>query len=282
MGIVICIKQTNIENIIIGIATSVLATIIILITRTLYYKFISTYPSNKIFNKIKNSKEKCQVFQIRLIDKEKKGEYFTPVPDFSSFSNNQISYEKRQLTPYVLSTEDSRAVAIILNVLGEIGRTENIEILYVDKDFDKWENPMFLIGGSWKLDRAYENFNSYFKVKNGQFLNKYTNESFSQKDINDDLGLLEKINNNCNNKPIWIAVGMRGAGTAAAAYTLQRWWKIFGKLYGKKPFGVIVAFSDKDGIENSYIISYYPIPKLINRILYLRTYNKLRKLKKKY
>lgn len=279
---IIEILQSNRDNIIIGIISSTIATIVVLLTRTLYYRFIDTLPANRLFNQIKNSKEKCIVYQVRLRDKELKGEFVTPLPDYSQYPNKNPVYEGRKLTPYVLSAEDSAAVASILNTLGKVGRTKNIQIAYIDKDYDKWENPMFLVGGSWKLDSVYNNYNPYYTYNNGQFILKATNEIFYQKQSNDDLGLLQKVYNTTNNKPIWIAVGMRGGGTAAAAYSLVRWWKMFGRLYGKKPFGIIVKFSDKDGWQSSSIISYYPVPRLINRLIYFRVYWRLKKMITKY
>jgi hypothetical protein len=183
------------EILILGIISSILATIFVLLTRTAYYKIIDKLPANRLFNYIKNSKEKCLVFQNRLQDTELKGEFVVPIPDYSTFPGQKQRYEKRQLTPYVLSAEDSSAVAMILNVLGEVGRTDNIHISYIDKDYDKWENPMFLVGGNWKTNRVFENYNPYYIYQNGKFIITETNESFSQKDPNDDLGLLVKVYN---------------------------------------------------------------------------------------
>lgn len=270
------------EILLVVILSSVLASIFVLLTRTLYYKFNDTSPSNRLFNHIKNSKEKCLVLQVRLRDKELKGEFVTPIPEYSTLSNQNINFEGRQITPYVLSAEDSSAVAMVLNVLGKVGRTDNIYISYIDKDYDKWENPMFLVGGNWKTNRVFENFKPFYIYENGKFIIRETKQSFSQKDSNDDLGLLEKVYNPKTKKPIWILMGMRGAGTAGAAYSLVRWWRIFGKLYGKKPFGLVVQFSDKDGWQDSSIISYYPNPKFIKKVIHLRTFIKLKQLIKKY
>ncbi len=270
------------EILILGILSSILATIFVLLTRTTYYKIIDTLPANRLFNYIKNSKEKCLVFLNRLQDTELKGEFVVPIPAYSTFPGQKQQYEKRQLTPYVLSAEDSIAVAMILNVLGEVGRTDNIHISYIDKDYDKWENPMFLVGGNWKTNRVFENYNPYYIFQNGKFIITETNESFGQKDPNDDLGLLVKVYNTKNDKPIWILMGMRGAGTAGAAYSLVKWWRIFGKLYGKKPFGFVVQFSDKDGWEDASLISYYPNPIFLKKAIHIRSYLKLKRLLKKY
>ena len=282
MNSIINTLYSNTEVLLIGILSSILATLFVLITNKLFNKFIDTLPANKLFNYIKNSKEECLVSQIRLRDKDLKSEFLTPIPDYSSFNPSQKQYEGRQLIPYVISAEDSNAVSMILNLLGKIGRTENIQISYIDKDWDKWENPMFLIGGNWKTTRVFENFNPYYVIKNDKFVIQKTGQAFYQKNPNDDLGLIEKVYNPNTKKPIWIIIGMRGAGTSGAAYSFLKWWKIFGKLYGKKTFGFIVQFNDKEGWQNSSIISYYPNPTFIKKVVYIRTYLKLKKLIKEY
>jgi hypothetical protein len=270
------------EFLVLGIISSILATIVVLTTRYFYYKIVNTLPSYKIFNYIKNSKERCLVLYVRFQDREKRGVFSAPLPDFSSSLNSDKQYEERIKIPYVLSNEDSLGVSMVLNTLGKIGRTDNIHLSYVDKDYDKWENPMFLIGGNWKTDRVFENYNPHYISKDGKFIIQETDEEFSQKDPNDDLGLLEKVYNPKTNKPIWILMGMRGGGTAAAAYALSKWWKLLGKLYGKKSFGLVVQFNDKEGWEDASIISYYPHPTFLKKIFHPVSFIKFKKLKKEY
>ena len=221
----------NLEVLTLGILSSILATISVLLTRLLFLKFISTFPSNKLFNYIKNSQEKCLVYQVRLCDTGIKGDFVTPIPNYSTITPFQIQYEKRKLIPYVLSAEDSIAGSMILNLLGKIGRTENIQIAYLDKDWDNWENPMFLIGGNWKTTRVFQNFRPYYIIENSRFIIKETGQEFFQKNANDDLGLIEKVYNPNTNKPIWIIIGMRGAGNAGAAYCLSKLLGIFCEMY---------------------------------------------------
>ncbi len=276
-----CYTQTFLDNsdiLLIGVLSSILATIFVLSTRYLWFKMTGFYPKSRLFNGIVNTKEKCIIFQNRLKDINLLNEYLTPLPNYSAFPNQPTQYEKRQLVPYVLSAEDSKAAAMVHNILGEIGRTSNIQSSFVDEDFNMWENPMFLIGGNWKAQRVFKKFDPIYICKDGKFINTVINQEYKQRTHDEDLGLIQKVYNKANNKPIWILMGMRGAGTAGAAYILNHHWKLFGKLYGKKAFGVVIRFDDKDGYENSSIADYYPKPNFYKRFFFYFSYRRLKRL----
>jgi hypothetical protein len=148
-------------------------------------------------------------------------------------------------------------LALILNVLGRIGRTNNIEVTFPDKEFDRWDAPMFILGSNWKTNRAFKNCNPYFLLQADSFLLIPRGESFHPHK-EEEMGLLQKMVNPTNGLPVWVAAGWRGAGTTAAAYSLVRWWKWLGVIYGEKPFGLLVSFSDKDGWQQSHIAALYP------------------------
>ncbi len=268
----------NGEILFIGVLSSILATVFVLSTRYFWYKIISFYPKNRLFFGIVNSKEKCIIFQNRLRDIKLENKFLTPEPNYSAFPKQEPKYQLRQLVPYVLSAEDSKATAMVYNTLGEIGKTNNIQSSYVDEDYDMWENPQFLIGGNWKTMRVFNIFNPTYICNEGKFINRITKKDFFQRTHDEDLGLIQKVYNKNNNKPIWILMGLRGAGTAGAAYILNRHWKLFGKLYGKKAFGLIIRFDDKDGYENSSIADYYPKPIFFKRIIFYFSFKKLKRL----
>lgn len=270
------------ELVAIGVLTSIVATVIVLLTQYGYREVSNWLPANKLFNSIKNSTEECIIHQVRLKDIKEEGVFYMPIPNFSSFPKGQPKYELKQLIPWVLSAEDSNASAMVLNVLGQVGRTDNVRLSYVDEGFDEWEHPMFLIGGSLKAHRVFEKFKPEYNYSDGAFVQKSDGKEFRQKEGNDDLGLLLKTYNSTTKKPIWIVMGMRGAGTAGAAHALTKWWKLLGKLYGKKEFGLIVQFSDLDGWRDSTPISFSPKPSQLKIILHPFAYYKLKGLLKEY
>jgi len=223
--------------------------------------------AGSLFNGIANSSEGCQIYIIRMKDAQKSGKYITPIPDYSP-SGDSTKYEGRQLTPWVTSTAEAEAMSLIYNVLGRIGRTEKIELMYADKDYNLWDAPMFLVGGNWKTKSAMNTFDPYVCTESEGFKLIPTGELFSPTTKDEDLGLLQKINNQMHDQPVWIIQGWRGNGTVGAAYALVRWWRYLAKLYGKKPFSLLITMDDKAGWQQLKIRMIYPTPKWYCRILH--------------
>ena len=126
--------------------------------------------------------------------------------------------------------------------------------MYVDRDFDKWDAPMFIIGGSHKSYSAYQTCEPGFVYRDGAFLLQTTGESFQPRTNDQDLGLLQKMFNPSTGYPVWVAMGSRGAGTTTATYALARWWKELGILYGNSRFGKLLEINDQDGWQQYRII----------------------------
>jgi len=274
----------NITNpLLISLCGSILATITALITRLIFYRIRDSLPAGALFNKIKDSENPCLVFILRMKDIQKSGTFITPIPNYLAVQENindfeEVHYEERKNTPWVSSALDTQGMAHIFNVLGRIGRTKNIQVTFPDRDFDKWDAPMFLLGGTWKTSRALKTCRHYYEYGNNGFKLIPEDKTFNpQSNIEEDMGLLEKMINPSNGFPIWIIAGRRGAGTTAAAYTLLRLWRYLGLIYGKKPFGLLVSFSDRDGWQTSKIISIYPNPNWMTKLLHPIAWNKLKK-----
>lgn len=245
------------NQIIIGAAGSIVATVFVLLTRLAFYKLRDTFPARALFNGIVGSDRPCLVFALRLTDLEQKGQFLAPLPRYAVATQQPLA-ECRQLTPWVTSTSETQSVAYILNVLGRAGKSENVQLVYVDQDFDKWDAPMFILGGSWKATRAFETCNPYFVFQENRFSLRPCGESYQPKSNDHDLGLLQKMINPTTGLPVWVAMGWRGAGTVVAAYALARWWKELGSLYGRNPFGVLLEMNDRDGWQQCRVLRLYP------------------------
>lgn len=261
--------QASILSIVIlGVVSSVLATVIVLITRVGFYRVRDRLTSRSLFRGIAGVSDPCLIFTLRMKDSLKRGEFINPIPPYSAVnpasSQGQINkFEKRMNIPWLTSTSEAQSLALIFNVLGRIGRTENIEVAFADKEYERWDAPMFSLGGNWKTQRAFKTCNPHFEFreKENAFIIPSTEEVFRPVFKDEDLGLLQKMTNSSNGLPIWILMGYRGGGTVAAAYALVRWWKCLGALYGANNFGLLVGFDDKDGWQHSRIIRIYPKPK---------------------
>ncbi len=255
----------------VGTFASIIATILVLLTRLAFYRIRDTFPAGSLFHGIANSPITCHIYVLRMKDKEGRGEFITPIPEYSpSGSNNK--YESRQLTPWVTSLAETQALSLIFNVLGRIGRTENIELMYADTDYHRWRAPMFILGGSWKAIQALEKCDPYFMIESDKGFRLIPNEQlFSPLSTDEDLGLLQKMINPVTGLPVWVVMGWRGNGTVAAAYALVRWWRYFGKLYGNKPFGLLVSMDDRAGWEQSSIRVIHPEPSDYKKLCHLNS-----------
>jgi hypothetical protein len=152
---------------ILGLLSSILATIIVLITREFFYRIRDYFPAGALFRGIARVSDPCLIFTLRMKDTEQSGDFITPIPNYSAVydhpnSQKQNQFEPRQNTPWVTSTPEAQSLALILNVLGRVGRSENIQVTFADMEYDRWDAPMFSLGGNWKTMRALETCKPYF------------------------------------------------------------------------------------------------------------------------
>ena len=257
----------NIDTILIGTVGSILATVAILLSRLTFYKVRDLFPARALFKGVVGSDSSFLIFVIRLTDLDKSGKFLTPFPQYA-VASSQPQYEQRQLTPWVTSTSETQSVANVLNILGRVGRTERIQLTYVDQDFDRWDSPMFILGGSFKATRSFETCAPIFSFRDGKIILEPTQEIFVPKSADYDIGFLQKTINPSTGLPVWVAMGWRGAGTVSATWALSKWWKEIGILYGSKAFGILLGMNDKDGWQQSHIVKIYPEPKLYKKILH--------------
>lgn len=267
----------NCDVITIGAIGSIVATIVVLITRIAFYKVRNLLPAYSLFRGIVGSKVQCLVFALRMTDLKREGKFLTPLPKYA-VASSQSEYEPRQLTPWVTSTSETQSVANILNVLGRVGRTDNIQLVFVDQDFDKWDAPMFILGGSWKAIRSFDTCMPIFSYRDGKIILEPTKEMYRPKTSDHDIGFLQKTINPATGFPVWVAMGWRGAGTVAATYALSRWWKEIGYLYGSRPFGILIGMDDRDGWQQCRIVRIYPEPIFFKKILHPVAWQKISKV----
>ncbi len=260
--------------IIIGAVGSIFATIIVLITRLIFYKVIDFFPAHSLFRGIVDTNSPCLVFALRLTDMKQEGKFLSPLPKYA-VASSQENFEPRQLTPWVTSTSETQSVAHILNVLGRVGKTENVQLVYVDQAYDRWDAPMFILGGSWKSRRSFETCRPIFSYRDGKFVLEPTKESYQPRTNDHDIGILQKMINPATGLPVWVAMGWRGAGTEAATYVLSKFWKEIGILYGSRKFGILIGMNDMDGWQQCSIVRMHPEPKIYTKLLHFIAWKKI-------
>jgi len=270
------------DSLVISAVGSVIATILVLASRLLFYRIRALFPARSLFSHIVGADFPCKVYIVRMTDMQQSSKFRVPVPRYA-VASQQPEWESRQLVPWVTSIHAAYSVAHVLNVLGAAGRTKDVEICFPDDDFDTWSSPMFLIGQHWKTRRAFVRCRPLFVFesetpKSMAFRLVPTGKTFRPATLNQDLALLQKMTNPATGYPVWVATGWRGAGTSAATYFLAKWWRSLGWLYGKKPFGVLVEMNDKDGWQQTTIVRIYPTPKWYRRLLHFRAWRTMRSL----
>ena len=262
--------------IITGLIGSVLATIVVLLTRIFLYKIHDMFPARALFKGVAGSDNPFLVFIVRLLDLQMEERYLTPVPRYAVVTQ-QENYEVRQHIPWVNSVEETNSIGHVLNVLGSAGIRKNIRIVFVDQYYDQWDAPMFILGGNWKAHRALSLCNPHFVFRDNEFFLEAEQQPYQPSASDADLGLLQKMINPTTGYPIWLAMGWRGAGTSAAAHALWRWWKELGILFGSKTFGLLLEMNDRDGWQQYGIVRLYPSPRWYKKILHPLSWRRIKR-----
>jgi hypothetical protein len=267
-------------NFVISIAAGVVATVAVLLTQTAFWRIRNLLPAGALFFGIKGVSDPCLVFVRRMVDPEKSGKFVTPVPNYSPVIEQpaipaSTEFKPCQNIPWVTSVPTAQAMSHVLNVLGQIQRVQNIQLCFHDADYGRWDSPMIIIGGGWKAERALSECDPCFTLDKRGFTLRATQDVFAPKSRDEDIGLLQKMVNPATGKPVWILHGFRGNGVVAASYALARWWRPIGWLYGKRTFGLLVSSNDRDGWQQSHVISLHPYPTRMRRTVCFWAWRKL-------
>ena len=216
-------KMTTCMQIIIGAVGSIVATVLVLLTQLGFNRIRDLLPARALFRGIAGSDVLCRIFIKRMTPIPRDGKFQTPIPPYAVVKD-QPPFEGQQHIPWVTSTAEVQSVAHVLNILGRVGRTSNIQLSFADEDYDKWDSPMIILGGSWKSKRAFKTCNPVLSFADDYVLLHPTGEKIKPKTDEHDLGLLVKMINPSTGFPVWVIMGWRGAGTTAATCALSRWW----------------------------------------------------------
>lgn len=269
--------ELNMKAIITGAISSIVATVCVLLSRLLFYWVKDRFPAGALFGPAIRPNQETHVYIIRMKDTEQSDEYITPLPQ-STVMTDQAAYDTRQRVPWVASVSETHSVSHIFNVMGQCGKKQNMRLCFVDQEFDRWDVPMFLLGGSDKANRAFQTCNPVFDFSETPVTLAATGETFRPSNIDKDLGLLQKMTSPSTGFPIWVAMGWRGNGTTAATYALNSLWRELGALYGSEPFGILFETSDREGWQQLRIRRLYPEPSTTRKILHPFCWRKIARM----
>jgi len=197
-------------------------------------------PANRLFEGIACQSEACRIF-VRdfYIDRDSK----------------LISFEPRVGVGYVpnvlelLPDADGRAVASILNILGQVGKTEEIEVIRMSQDTaGEWNSHVFVIGG--QSNKSYDFYRSMENVAyRMDDQNMYDAATDQRIRVEQGFGygiILKALNpfKTGGKRGIGFLIAGFGAfGTKVATYYFREHFLQLGKEFGRDCFGILVRAS---------------------------------------
>lgn len=176
------------------------------------------------------------------------------------------------------SETDGECLADVYNVLGKAGRTGGLGVGDLIEDWQSWTRPTVSIGfnpRSWTLmERCDPIWFEHRTIEpSGQELEiagVALNDTYP-----DDAAVLQKTSTREGNTPVFILAGLGTTGTSSAGYYLAHNYIELGKLYGRKPFCLLLKCRTDEGRESGVLVAAYPRPPWYKGILHPRLYQRL-------
>jgi len=132
----------------------------------------------------------------------------------------------------------------IFNVLGQVGKTQNIELVRMSQDTGEWNSHVIVLGAQAKKSLDFYQMKHIAYRVDGNAIYDAESGRAMELDKGFDYGIILKVPNpfKTNGSPgIGFLVGGIGVlGTAAASYYFKEYYKLLGQDFGKDYFGVVV------------------------------------------
>jgi len=143
------------------------------------------------------------------------------------------------------------AMANILNVLGQVGKTRNIEIIEMSKDPGLWDSDLIVLGA-----QAQKCFDFYQRMRQVAYsidteLRDASTGNVIPRQPGYGYGIILKAQNPYASNSVGLLIGGYGVlGTETASYYFRRYCAELGQRFGKKFFGVVVRASVTAGVQS--------------------------------
>ncbi len=230
------------------------------------------FPLRRLLAGFLEQDENCAIFirWMRSPDRSNPNYYEAQLPDcFPPATSGKVS--RHPNIPAVIAKADMQAAADVMNVLGRSGKTRNIEFLSIVDHYRTWDRNIVCIGGSAKTIEIFAQDDPENRSKR-QFPENlgslFPDLRLDTEDPCDDVGLIHKTFFQSTGKPCLVLMGGGVLGTEAAGYFFRNHARLLGKMYGKKPFSVLVTASLSAGPQSANLAWYYPDPSPWTRIFY--------------
>lgn len=193
-------------------------------------------PLRRFFADLGDNSKVLSVFAREMVSQD--GKYYSKMPDGT--------VQAWQNFP-VVGLIDVEAATDALNVLGQAGRTANIAWRRVTTDSGIWDEPMVCVGGSFKVDQI-------LALCEPKLLHYTPPDTFAvlggptfKANDKHDYGLVARVHHPETGVSCVVLVGFGMAGTAAAGSFLRRRAAHLARLYGARPFAVVLQAGWQDG-----------------------------------
>jgi len=150
---------------------------------------------------------------------------------------------------------DSKAVADVFNVLGQAGKTRNLDIVLVSQDYvGEWDCHVVVVGAqAGKSDDFYQKMKDVaYRMDDANIVDMSTNKSIPR-DKQHGYGIILKARNpfKTHGSPgiAFLIGGFGTLGTEAASYYFRQNFRKLGKEFGSKSFGIVLRASCTAGVQ---------------------------------
>ncbi len=139
---------------------------------------------------------------------------------------------------------EGRGIASIFNVLGQVNKTKNIEIVRMSQDIGRWNCHVIVLGA--QANKAFDFYrlmeNVAYRMDGDNIYNNLSGE-IVRREAGFGYGIILKALNpyKTSGRGIAILIGGYGVlGTAAAAYYFREHFRDLGNEFGEDWFGIVV------------------------------------------
>lgn len=216
---------------------------VFLLARATWNWWLETRPARRLLAGIAHQDEQCKIF-IRDLVLPQNASVLSVEPRVGIGRVPNVT----ELWPDV----DAKAAADVFNVLGNVGKTRNIEIVRISEDTGQWNSHIVVLGA--QANKSFDFYrlmrNVAFRVDHQNIIESSTGEVVPRAD-GYGYGIILKATNpfkTHGKKGVALLIGGFGTlGTAAAGHYFRENYRELGKAFGRSDFGVLVRASVTGG-----------------------------------
>ncbi|OGM27035.1 hypothetical protein A3E13_03000 [Candidatus Woesebacteria bacterium RIFCSPHIGHO2_12_FULL_40_20] len=202
-----------------------------------WYQF--TRPSKKLLGKLVDNKNLVRIFVKDFIVEN------NTINSPKLFSQEGPTTQAHPNIEKVWAEAESRGIAFLLNLFGELGKRDKLEIVEMSRGYDIWDTDMIILGAqAMKCMDFYEVMEDVaYSMDEQHIYNKESGEIIPREEPEKyGYGLILKAKNpQMSKRGIGILLGGFGVlGTQAAIYYFIKNIANLGKEFSNKSFGLIV------------------------------------------